>query len=131
MSIHDQAAAALLSQLALAADGAALGLGLAYVAVRSIMKFMANSSALRQIEQAPSVRVSDLRSVLSSPEDSDNSSNSDSQPTAGKLVIVRGAVEAKSAVDGNWKSLRSGSILVSQESGDKGVILRRTQTVCI
>ncbi|KAI5665402.1 hypothetical protein M9H77_15255 [Catharanthus roseus] len=130
MSIHDQAAAALLSQLALAADGAALGLGLAYVAVRSIMKFMANSSALRQIEQAPSVRVSDLRSVLSSPEDSDNSSNSDSQPTAGKLVIIRGAVEAKSAVDGNWKSLRSGSILVSQESGDKGVILRRTQT-CI
>ncbi|KAL3528587.1 hypothetical protein ACH5RR_007909 [Cinchona calisaya] len=130
MSVHDQAAAAVLSQLALAADGAVLGIGLAYVAVRSILKFTANSSALRKVEQAPSVRVSDLRSVLTLPSDNDN--NASELPESGKLVIVRGCVEAKSAVDSNWKSLRSGSsgVLVSQESGDKGVILQRTQT-CI
>lgn len=130
MSIHDQATAALLSQLLLAADGAVLGIGLAYVAIRSIMKFTANSSALRKIEQAPSVRVSDLRPLLDSPSDNDNNSNSDKHPHVEKLVIVRGAVEAKSAVKGNWKGLRSGNVLVSNESSDRGVILQRTQT-CI
>ncbi|XP_027168765.1 E3 ubiquitin-protein ligase SPL2 [Coffea eugenioides] len=130
MSVHDQAAAAVLSQLALAADGAVLGLGLAYVAVRSILKFTSNSSALRKIEQAPSIRVSDLRSVLTLPSDNDDSANEQSE--SGKLVIVRGCVEAKSALDTNWKSLRPtpSGVLVSQESGDKGVILQRTQT-CI
>ena len=40
--------------------------------------------------------------------------------------IVR---EAKSAVDGNWKSLRP-NVLVSHESGDRAVIIQRTQSVC-
>lgn len=126
MSVHEQAAAAILSQIALAADGAVLGITLAYIAVRSILKFTAASSALRKIRDAPSLRVSDLRSVLSQSEGSDSSSN-DSE--GGKLVIVRGVVEAKSVVDGNWKSLRS-NVLVSHESGEKGVILHRIQT-CI
>lgn len=121
MSVHEQAAAAVLSQLALAADGAVLGLALAYVAVRSIIKFTSTSSALRKISSAPSVRVSDLRSVLS--DDSDCSDE-------GKIVVVRGVVEAKSAVDGNWKGLRPPNVVVSHESGEKGVILQRTQT-CI
>ncbi|THG06432.1 hypothetical protein TEA_000722 [Camellia sinensis var. sinensis] len=125
MSVHEQAAAAILSQIALAADGAVLGITLAYIAVRSILKFTAASSALRKIRDAPSLRVSDLRSVLSQSEGSDSSSN-DSE--GGKLVIVRGVVEAKSVVDGNWKSLRS-NVLVSHESGEKGVILHRIQTV--
>ncbi|GMQ08157.1 hypothetical protein CsSME_00052014 [Camellia sinensis var. sinensis] len=124
MSVHEQAAAAILSQIALAADGAVLGITLAYIAVRSILKFTAASSALRKIRDAPSLRVSDLRSVLSQSEGSDSSSN-DSE--GGKLVIVRGVVEAKSVVDGNWKSLRS-NVLVSHESGEKGVILHRIQT---
>ncbi|CAK9147835.1 unnamed protein product [Ilex paraguariensis] len=126
MSVHDQAVAAVLSQLALAADGAVLGIALAYVAVRSILKFTANSSALHKIRDAPSVRVSDLRSLVSlSGDDADNSDRSDGE----KLVIVRGVVEAKSAVDVNWKSLRR-NVLISNESGEKGVVLLRTQT-CI
>ncbi|KAL6970494.1 RING-type E3 ubiquitin transferase [Sarracenia purpurea var. burkii] len=125
MSVHEQAAAAVLSQVALAADGAVLGLALAYVAVRSILKFTANSSALRKIHRAPSLRVSDLRSILSASDDPDSSNDSE----GGKLVIVRGVVEAKSAVDGSWKSLRP-NVLISHESGEKGVVLQRTQT-CI
>lgn len=119
----DQAAAAVLSQIALAADGAVLGLALAYVAIRSIIKFTAASSALRKIHDAPSVRVSDLRSLLSSSDQNSNESDS------GRIVIVRGSVEAKSAVDGNWTSLRPNNALVSHESGERGVILLRTQTV--
>ncbi|KAF7135937.1 hypothetical protein RHSIM_Rhsim08G0239400 [Rhododendron simsii] len=122
MSIHEQTAAAILAQGALAADGVFLGLALAYVAVRSIIKFTDASSALRKVKDSPSVRVSDLRSVLSP------SDGSDTPSEEGKLVIVRGFVEAKSAVDGNWKHLRP-NVLVSHESGDRGVIIRRTQTV--
>ncbi|RVW52194.1 E3 ubiquitin-protein ligase SPL2 [Vitis vinifera] len=127
MSAHDQAAAAILAQVALAADGAILGLALAYVAVRSFIRLSSTSSALRQIDQSPSFRVSDLRSLLSpsSDDESDQSTSSD-----GLLVVVRGTVEAKSAIDGNWKSLRP-NVLVSHESGEKGVILQRTQTVCL
>lgn len=126
MSAHDQAAAAILAQVALAADGAILGLALAYVAVRSFIRLSSTSSALRQIDQSPSFRVSDLRSLLSpsSDDESDQPTSSD-----GLLVVVRGTVEAKSAIDGNWKSLRP-NVLVSHESGEKGVILQRTQT-CI
>ncbi|KAL1811340.1 hypothetical protein ACET3Z_021405 [Daucus carota] len=117
----DQAAAAVLSQIALAADGAVLGLTLAYVAVRSILKYSSSSSALRKIQDAPAVRVSDLRSVLSS---------SDQGSDEGRIIVVRGSVEAKSVVEGNWKSLRPNHALVSPESGEKGVVLLRTQT-CI
>lgn len=125
MSINEQTVAAILSQVALAADGAFLGVALAYVAVRSLIRFTDASSALKKIKDSPSVRISDLRSVLSPSEGSDSSTGSEE----GKLVIVRGLVEAKSAVDGNWKSLRQ-NVLVSHESGDRGVIIRRTQT-CI
>lgn len=119
MSI-DQAAAAVLSQIALAADGAVLGLTLAYVAIRTILKYSSSSSALRKIHDAPAVRVSDLRSVLSS---------SDQVSGDGKIIVVRGSVEAKSVVEGNWKNLRPSNALVSPESGEKGVVLLRTQTV--
>ncbi|KAI8002716.1 E3 ubiquitin-protein ligase SPL2 [Camellia lanceoleosa] len=124
MSVHEQAAAAILSQIALAVDGAVLGITLAYIAFWSILKFTAASSTLCKIRDAPSLRVSDLRSVLSQSEGSDSSSN---DLEGGKLVIVHGVVEAKSVVDGNWKNLRS-NVLVSHESGEKGVILHRIQT---
>ncbi|CAI9114409.1 OLC1v1015127C1 [Oldenlandia corymbosa var. corymbosa] len=134
MSVHDQAAAAVLSQLALAGDGAVLGLGLAYVAVRCILKFNADSAALTKIKQAPSVRVSDLRSLSSSGDDY-STTPIDQHDDGGKLVVVRGSVEPKSALEGggNWKSLVSAGghgVLISQESGEKGVILQRTHT-CI
>lgn len=128
MSVHDQAAAAVLTQVALAADGAVLGIALAYISVRSLLKFSANSSALKKVQNAPSVPVSDLRSVLSPPDSGDDAAGS-SEAETGRLVIVRGVVEARSAVNGNWTSLRS-NVLISHESGEKAVILQRTQT-CI
>ncbi|KAK4395068.1 E3 ubiquitin-protein ligase SPL2 [Sesamum angolense] len=136
MSVHDRAAAAVLAHLAMAADGALFGLAVAYVACRTIQKYTATSSALRRIHQAPSVQPSDLRSILSEEDDSDCSRQDDGSASnldfeGGKLVIVRGSVEVKSAADkGNWKSLRGTNLVVSQESGEKGVILQRTQT-CI
>ncbi|PSS18104.1 E3 ubiquitin-protein like [Actinidia chinensis var. chinensis] len=122
MSVHEQAAAAVLSQVALAADGVLLGLALAYVAARSIIRYTVTSSALRKIRDAPSLKVSDLRSVL---DDSDSSNDLD----GGKLVIVRGIVDSKSAINGNWKSLIP-NVLISHESGERCVVLQRTQT-CI
>lgn len=134
MSSHEQAVVSILSNLAFSFDGAVLGAALAYAAVRSILGFNSNSSALRKLRDAPSVGVSDLRSVLPPDDSSDASGSGDSagqsEVTGGRLVILRGTVEAKSAVDGSWKSLKT-NILVSQETGDKAVIIQRTQTVRI
>ncbi|PWA76710.1 E3 Ubiquitin ligase [Artemisia annua] len=116
MSVHDQAAVAVLTQVALAADGAVLGLALAYVAVRSVLKFKTTSSALHKLKNAPSVTVSDLRSVLTD-DDGDN-----------QIVIVRGVVETKANVTGGW--MNHNNVLHSHESDEKAVILQRTQT-CI
>ncbi|CAH1429789.1 unnamed protein product [Lactuca virosa] len=124
MSAPDQAAVAVLSQVALAADGAVLGLALAYIAVRSLLKFKTTSSALNKVKKAPSVSVSDLRSVLSQPSDQESDTTTFSDE---KIVIVRGVVETKSVVNGNWKKQ---NVLVSHESNEKAVILQRTQT-CI
>lgn len=116
MSAGDQAAAAILTQVALAADGAVLGVALAYVAVRSFIKFAATSSALRRICDAPSVRVSDLRSLISD----------DADAGGERLVVVRGTVESKSAVNGSWKSLWN-DVLVSHDSGERAVVIQRSQ----
>nr|GMC49977.1 E3 ubiquitin-protein ligase SPL2 [Ipomoea batatas] len=114
MSAPDQAAAVVLSQLVMAADGTVIGLALAFIAVRSVIKFKATNSALHQIKEAPYVRVSDLRSVVSEHGDSNQSDD-------GKLVIVRGTVEAKSVV--------ANDVLVAHDSGEKDVIVQRSQTV--
>nr|XP_023914006.1 E3 ubiquitin-protein ligase SPL2 [Quercus suber] len=131
MSSPEQALASLLSQLALSFDGAVLGIALAYAAVRSLLKFSATSSSLNKILKAPSVvHVSDLRSILAVHDDQDSSSSS--QPSDHhhqKLVVLRGTVEAKSAVDSSWKTFKP-NVLLSQESGDKAVVVQRTQT-CI
>lgn len=124
MSTHEQALVSLISQLALSLDGAVLGAALAYAAVRSLLKFTTTSSALGIIRQAPSSSVSDLRSILTVED-----SSSDESQLFEKIVVVRGTVEAKSAVDPSWKSFKP-NILVSRESGDKGVVVQRTQTVC-
>ncbi|KAI4329083.1 hypothetical protein L6164_021385 [Bauhinia variegata] len=122
MASHEQALVSLLNHVALSLDGAVLGVALAYVAVRSVLKFTFNYTALGKLRKAPSVSVSDLRSLLGDSETEGNSKNS-------QLVIVRGTVEAKSVVDSSWKSFRP-AILVSWESGDKAVVVQRTQT-CI
>jgi len=125
MSSQEQALVSLLSQLALSFDGAVLGFAVAYVALRSIRKFTLTSAALRKITAAPSVPVSDLRSLLTETDE-----NTDGNSDDGKIVIVRGTVDAKNAVEGSWKTLWPG-VLVSSESGDKGVVLQRTQTVTV
>jgi len=130
MSSPEQALASLLSQLALSFDGAVLGIALAYTAVRSLIKFSATSSSLNKILKAPSVvHVSDLRSILAVHDDQDSSSSQPSDHHHQKLVVLRGTVEAKSAVDSSWKTFKP-NVLLSQESGDKAVVVQRTQT-CI
>ncbi|KAK3220300.1 hypothetical protein Dsin_014270 [Dipteronia sinensis] len=125
MSSHDRDIASLLYRLAISYDGAVLGAALAYAAVRTLLGFRSTSKALRRVRAAPSLIVSDLRVLLR--EDLSESSN---QEQRDRLVIVRGHVEAKSAVDGkNWKNLtNNNSVLVSSESRDKAVIIQRTQT---
>lgn len=121
MSSHEHVVASLISQLALSFDGALLGAALAYAAFRTILRFKSTSAALRKIHGAPSLRVADLRSLLE-----EEKSDSTEEP----LVVIRGAVavDMRPAADGwSWKSLKN-NVLVSQESGDKAVIIQRTQT---
>lgn len=122
MSAGDQVAAALTAHLALAGDGAFLGVALAYVAIRSFTKFSATSSALRKIRDAPSVQVSDLRSLINEETDGEDGGERISKV----VVVVQGLVESKSAVKGSWKSLWP-AVLVSHDSGDRGVIIQRSQ----
>ncbi|GAV82709.1 GIDE domain-containing protein/zf-C3HC4_3 domain-containing protein [Cephalotus follicularis] len=129
MPTHEQALASLVSQLALSFDGAVLGVALAYAAVRSLLKFRASSSALRKIRRAPQLSVPDLRALLNYNQSQTSHPNHHEQQQQEEIVIVHGIVDAKSAVDSNWKSFRP-HVLVAQESGDKAVILQRTQT-CI
>ncbi|KAH7565584.1 hypothetical protein JRO89_XS09G0230600 [Xanthoceras sorbifolium] len=126
MSSHERDLASLLYRLALSYDGAVLGAALAYTAIRTLLGFRSTSKALRRVRSAPSFNVSDLRVLR----DSDRSEPFD-QDQQDRLVVVRGQVEVKSAVDGkNWKNLtNSNGVLVSPESGDKAVIIQRTQTV--
>ncbi|GLT56018.1 hypothetical protein SLA2020_290920 [Shorea laevis] len=111
----------LVSRLALAFDGAILGVVLACSAVRALLKHRSASSALSKIQSAPSISVGDLRSIISAEQ-----SESSEEP----LVVARGTVGVKQVVDGgSWRSLRP-HVLVSQESGDKAVIIQSMQT-CI
>ncbi|CAN0906954.1 E3 ubiquitin-protein ligase SPL2 [Linum grandiflorum] len=140
MSSHDQALVSIVSQLALSFDGAVLGVALAYAAVRSFLKFTDRSKALTKVRNAPVLNVSDLRSLLDAPPplshqdqnlqlDRGPSANASTSTSCQKLVIVRGQVEAKSVVDGSWMSSLMPTLLVSHESGDKAVVIQRTQTV--
>ncbi|XP_073296663.1 E3 ubiquitin-protein ligase SPL2-like isoform X1 [Primulina huaijiensis] len=134
MSAHDRAVATILAQLSLTADCAFLGVGLVYVAFRSIRKFLLTSSAIHKIRQLPYSQISDLRSLCSddkfSVNYSQNSENHSNSKDGGNIVIVRGIVEAQSAVKGQWTNLRgyANDVIVSRESGEKGVVLEQTQT---
>ncbi|XVF27070.1 hypothetical protein REPUB_Repub14bG0074700 [Reevesia pubescens] len=126
MSSYEQALVPSISQLALSFDGTFLGAALAYAAFRTIFRFKATSTALRKIRGAPALRVADLRSIL-------EEDNSDS--TEEPIVVIRGAVlpklaavEERPAVDGRSLKSLNNNVLVSQEYGDKAVIIQRTQT---
>ncbi|PIA48465.1 hypothetical protein AQUCO_01400808v1 [Aquilegia coerulea] len=131
----------LIAQLALATDGAGAGVFLAYFTVQIWRNYRYTSSALERIHQAKSITISDLRSLLID----DNNSSQTQSSSEKQLVIIRGLVEAKSVVDGNWKNLipsssssnsssisssigKSGGLLLSNQSGAKGVVLQNTQT---
>ncbi|KAL9247263.1 hypothetical protein vseg_020712 [Gypsophila vaccaria] len=129
MSAGDQAAAAMVAQLALAADGAVLGVTLAYVAVRCAVKYASSSSALRKIRDAPSAHVSDLRSILADDAADGGDGGGGGRGSGGggeRVVVVRGVVECKSAVNGSWKRIWP-DVLVSHESGDRVVVIQRSQ----
>ncbi|XP_054783980.1 E3 ubiquitin-protein ligase SPL2-like [Prosopis cineraria] len=123
MSSHEQALVSLFSPLALSFDGAILGLALAYAAVLPSSNLLL-TLLLDKLRVAPSLSVSDLRSLLDSSDADGNSQDGN------KLVVVRGTVEAKSVVESGWKSLIP-SVLVSRESGDSAVAIQRTQTIVI
>lgn len=125
MSSREQAMVSLLSELAFSFDGAFLGVALACAAVRSVLSYASTSKALRKVTEAPSVTVSDLRSILA---DDGYETPNESQPSHGKLVIVRGTVAAKSAIEGCSQGFKT-NVLVSQESGDRAVAIQRTVTV--
>ncbi|MQL87717.1 hypothetical protein Taro_020254 [Colocasia esculenta] len=119
MSSRDQTAATAIASAATALDGLLTGLALAFFAARSWAKYFRSSSALGRIFAAPSVRISDLRSVLSDDDEGGSSTCSSSM----KLVVVRGEVQP------GWSpGLKGGGALVSQGSGERAVIVQRTST---
>lgn len=108
MSSRNDATAAALASVAAALDGAVVGVALAIAAASSWARYFSTSSSLRRIAAAPSPRISDLRSLLPA---SDSDEDRD-----GPLVVVRGVVSALRAP------------IVSQGSGERGVIVQHTQT---
>lgn len=126
MSSRDHTAAAVLASVAMACDGALVGVVLAFVAGQTWAKYLRSSAALGKIRRAPSVRVADLRAILHSADEESSSSSGSTSLSSGdaKLVVVRGEVQTR------WSpgSKNSGA-LVSQGSGERAVIVQRTSTV--
>lgn len=122
MSSRDQATAAAIARVAIACDGAIIGIALAICAASSWIKYVASSSALRRIRAAPFVRISDLRSVIQI---------DDPDADGGRLVVVRGDVQPKSSIETSWTSKISGGPLLSQGSGERAVIVQQSQTVMV
>ncbi|KAL1218926.1 E3 ubiquitin-protein ligase SPL2 [Cardamine amara subsp. amara] len=123
MSSPERAVLSILSDIALSFDGAILGLTLAYGAVRSVFKYVSSSAALKKIKEAPEVSVSDLRSLIpASDEQSETGEHGTSHDQ--RIIVVRGIVKPKLTGDGSHKN----NVLISPETGDKALIIQRTQT---
>lgn len=120
MSSRDHAAAAAIARVVVAWDGAILGVALAVCAASSWIKYLASTSSLDRIRSAPSIRISELRSLLSA-------SDSDREDE-GRLVVVRGQVQPKPAVDSTWLTSKSHGALTSLGSDERSVIVQQTQT---
>lgn len=120
MSYNGEASIRLLARIALSGDGAVLGLVTAYISVRCVVRYFSDSSALKRIKRAPEVRISDLKTLIWP--DGEEGEN---------LVVVKGNVEATSNLNASgWKSLRPDG-LVSPATGEIGVVLQRSQMVCL
>ncbi|KAK8941393.1 hypothetical protein KSP39_PZI010128 [Platanthera zijinensis] len=109
-----------MARVAMACDGALLGVALAICAASSWIKYLASFSSLERIRDAPSVRISELRSLLSA-------SDGDREDE-GRLVVVRGQVQPKSVLDSSWPTSKNRSTLISEGSGERAVIVQQTQT---
>eukprot|EP00252_Welwitschia_mirabilis_P021178 TRINITY_DN5352_c0_g1_i1.p1 TRINITY_DN5352_c0_g1~~TRINITY_DN5352_c0_g1_i1.p1 ORF type:complete len:397 (+),score=79.54 TRINITY_DN5352_c0_g1_i1:241-1431(+) len=126
---YDQEIAQAIMRLALAGDGAVLGLSLAAIAVKTWLKFLKSSITLKILKSTPPSHIADLRSLLPPPESS--SSNQASSCSSGSckgdenLVIVRGKVQPASSVD---RSFGSQGPIVAPNSGAKAVVFVKTQT---
>lgn len=127
MSSPERAIVSLLSDIAFSFDGAILGLTLAFSAVRSVIKYSSSSAALNKIKEAPEVSVSDLRSLLPANEDQYGTPDHGNNSHDRRIVVVRGTVRPKISGDGSQKN----NVLISPETGDKALIIQRTQTVRI
>jgi E3 ubiquitin-protein ligase MUL1 len=115
----------LLTDIALSFDGAILGLTLAVSAVGSALKYASTNAALKKIKDAPEVSISDLRSLLPASEDK-SETNDNRKSNDQRIVVVRGVVKPKISGDEGYKN---NNVLISPETGDKALIIQRTQTV--
>ncbi|VVB00268.1 unnamed protein product [Arabis nemorensis] len=121
MSSPERTIVNLLAEIAFSFDGAILGLTLAFSSVRSAFKYASNSAALNKIKEAPEVSVSDLRSLIPTTEEQQYGSSENGNSHDRRIVIVRGTVKPG---DGSNKN----NVLISSETGDKALIIQRTQT---
>jgi E3 ubiquitin-protein ligase MUL1 len=125
MSSPERALLNLLTDIALSFDGAILGLTLAVSAVGSALKYASTNAALKKIKDAPEVSISDLRSLLPASEDK-SETNDNRKSNDQRIVVVRGVVKPKISGDEGYKN---NNVLISPETGDKALIIQRTQTV--
>lgn len=126
MSSPERALLNLLTDIALSFDGAILGVTLAISAVSSALKYASTNAALNKIKEAPEVSVADLRSLLPVTEDK-SETNDHGTSHDHRIVVVRGVVKPKNFGDESHKN----NVLISPETGDKALIIQRTQTVRI
>ncbi|KAF6146593.1 hypothetical protein GIB67_008879 [Kingdonia uniflora] len=118
MPLFNDPLTSILSQLTKSTDGALIGIGFAYIAVQSWRNFNSTTSALRQISQTPEIPISDLRSILSDGEKS----------YEGKMVFVRGIVEAKSTIEAS--NMMRSDVIIAPNSGELALVLERS-TRCL
>lgn len=109
-----------MAKAAMFGDCAVLGVASVLFTSRLITFYFADSYALTRIKSAPEVRVSDLKTLISEGE----------RGIDDMLVVVKGIVEATSNLDAGVK-ISVPDVLVSQQTGDVGVVLQRTQMVCL
>eukprot|EP01018_Ginkgo_biloba_P007931 Gb_38210 [translate_table: standard] len=126
MASHDQEISQAITRIALAGDGAVLGLGLAVVAIRTWFKFHTHSKALNKIQQTPVSHIPDLRSLVPE-QDGDKGNRTGDHEQSESLVIVRGKVQTKAFAESHGRNQNDG-VLTAHNAGDKAVILEKTQT---
>ncbi|GLJ12588.1 hypothetical protein SUGI_0194080 [Cryptomeria japonica] len=112
MASHEQEISQAITRIALAGDGAVLGLGLAVIAIRTWLKYNSNSKALAKVQATPVSRIRDLRMLLS-----------DDKGTE-QLVMVRGEVQPTAFAE----ATHGEGVLTTPNSGDEAVIFLKSQT---